>query len=103
MHKSAIAISAIFFLFSSEAQAGNSRAAKMHAKDVGAMVGLANICNISLSVSLTEAKDKVLLSHPEDFESVNWVADMAIKRDPEICTTLPELLDEFDSHLKNSK
>lgn len=72
---------------------------KMFAKDVGAMVGLTEECDLHLSPELAAAMADVSERHPEDFAATKGFAAMAKSRNPEICDRAPGLLEEFDKHI----
>ncbi|MEP4039039.1 hypothetical protein [Pseudophaeobacter sp.] len=100
MTKTLPASIAVLFLFSSGLHA-DTRAEKMFAKDVGAMVGLAEVCDLGLSDRLKAVKEEVLIDFPQDFEATMGFGKMAVASRPTLCDEAPELLEEFEDHLSD--
>ena len=73
----------------------------MFAKDVGAMVGLAEACDIEPSEILTTVEDDLSKQFPQEIEATKVVGKMATVRDKGLCDRAPEILQDFDEFISN--
>ncbi len=73
----------------------------MFAKDVGAMVGLAEACDIKRSEILTTVEADVSKQFPKEVEATKVVGKMATVRDKGLCDRAPEIFREFDLYISN--
>lgn len=101
MIRNSSAITTLLFFLSFSTLHAETRDEKMFAKDVGAIVGLAEACDLEPSEALTAAKANILNLFPQEFEATKGIGEMATSRNSTLCDEAPEILEEFDEYLSS--
>ncbi|WP_170410422.1 hypothetical protein [Ruegeria atlantica] len=99
MIKNVTSIATFMFALCTTALHAETDDGSMFAKDVGAMIGLAEACDVEPSEYLSAVEADVSKQFPQEVEATKVVGRMATVRDKGLCDRAPEILKEFDLYI----